>query len=214
MPFPYLLPFTLGDAAETPGAFDKIVDHADDAVSRLIEQYRDKPNIVALVKISGRRAQKLEDELWKVYTERWLETSAGAQLDALGKLVGQPRMYFADTDYRLNLKARIRLNKGSGTIEDLLTIFKLVTPEGTGIEFTPRYPAGFRLQLNTSGFNSSTVALLLSFLRAARGGGIYGVLHWITGTEADTFTFSGGAGLGFGSASDASIGGKLAGISA
>lgn len=211
MPFPYSLPLAFGE--DVASTFTKITDHAASAVSLLIEQYRDKPLLSALARISGERTQLLEDQLWKIFTERWIESAEGTQLDNLGKIVGQPRQAFADEDYRQQLRARVRLNRSSGTIEDLLAIFRLVVPPGTGLQMIERFPAGFRLQLNDMGFNAASIALLLGFMRAARAGGVYGVLHWITTTEAATFTFDGGAGLGFGDATDPSVGGELAGIS-
>jgi hypothetical protein len=211
MSLPYELPIVFG-GEDTVNALAKVTDHVDAAVSRLIEQYRDKPLFRKLVEITGARAQILEDALWQLFTERSVETAVGEQLDMLGRVVGQPRQSFADDDYRLHIRARVKLNRSSGTVPELLEIFRLVTPGGTTLKFVPRFPAGFRLSLGVTGFTSAQILLLLNFLRAARAGGVWGTLHWITTTEAETFAFAGGTGLGFGDTSDATAGGALAGI--
>jgi len=211
MPFPYDVPIVFGEVLVEQ--LSKITDHADAAVSRLIEQYRDKPNFVSLIRTYANRIQRVEDEMWRLFTERTLESAVGEQLNVLGRVVGQARQGFDDDEYRLHIRAKVKLNRSSGTVPELLEIFRLVTPAGTTLQFIPRYPAGFRLRLGVSGFSAAGIALLLGFLRAARAAGVWGGLHWITSTEAETFCFDGGDGAGFGSVLDADIGGKLSGIS-
>jgi len=128
-------------ASSAPLAHD--LEHVNQAVARLIQQYRDKPRMEALIAIYSRQVQDLEDALWQLATERFADTAIGAQLDVLGIIVGQERQGLGDDDYRALIAARIAANNSEGTAPDIYKV-ALAALGGAGnvrIEFKP--PASF-----------------------------------------------------------------------
>jgi hypothetical protein len=107
-------------------ATEHVTDHADRAVARLRQQYKDKTNIEAWLRILVAPIQRLEDALWQLLTMRGIDEAEGVQLDALGKIVGQPRDGRSDSVYRRFIRARIATNKSNGAFENILTVTRLV----------------------------------------------------------------------------------------
>jgi hypothetical protein len=196
------IPFTLPEDEVEPTGLQRITDHVAAAVGRLIEQYRDKANVVALVSIFAARAQVLEDALWDLYLLRWVGSATGAALDNLGAIVGQPRQSADDEVYRLYVQARIRLNRSSGTTEDLLAVLGLVFSGEMRLHDRP--PAGFRLEL-VGAVDADHAAAYLALLRAARAAGVYGELEWSAVDDADTLRLDAAS-------PQALDGGKLSGL--
>lgn len=106
---------------------DKITNHVDQGLAALIEQYRDSTNLKALLSSFVARAQGFEDVSYDVLVKRGLEAAEGQQLDDIGLVVNQPRAAEDDDLYRVRLRARIKTNISEGTVENLITILKLIT---------------------------------------------------------------------------------------
>src|SRR5687768_3990656 len=70
--------------------------------------------------------QSLESALQQLLTERSIDTAIGAQLDVIGRVVGQKRNGMSDDDYRRYCRARIATNRANGTVENLITITDLI----------------------------------------------------------------------------------------
>lgn len=68
----------------------------------------------------------LEAALLALLTQRGVDTAIGAQLDVLGKIVGQARNGLDDDDYRRYVRARISANRSQGVAEDLIKVAVLV----------------------------------------------------------------------------------------
>lgn len=170
-------------------ALAKITDHVSRGLGRLAEEFRNKANLTALAKAVLTQVQAIEDALWQLFTERWIDTAVGTQLDVLGKIVGEKRLGETDTDYRLRLRARIKTHKSSGTIEDVLGVFKALTSTQAGatLKLEGSFPAGFILTLGSFTVTASQVAILRDFLGDAKSAAIHAILHWIQSTEAGTF---------------------------
>ena len=166
-----------------------LVDHSATAISRLAEVIKTQPNFLALLASLVTQVQDLETALQQLNTLRGLPTATGGQLDVIGEILTQPRAGLSDGDYRDFLSARILLNQSSGTVDQILTIFALVTT-GT-LTLTEWPPAAFELQLQGQALTADTLAVLLAILRQARAAGVKGELHWTAYPEADTFTLDG-----------------------
>jgi|GEM_PF-1593142 len=122
-----------------------ISTHAAGAKARLLYQYRGRPNIEALItSLSGDRAQQLEDSLFTLYTRLDIDLSEGVQLDNIGELVGQTRGGQSDAVYRLFLKAKAGKNVSEGDINQVLSVWKLITG-GTAVQLIENYPAEVEL---------------------------------------------------------------------
>jgi Protein of unknown function (DUF2612) len=73
-------------------------DHADVAWSHFLAQHEGKINTENFVKSFYPPLNGLDTALWELYTERWIDTAEGAQLDGIGSIVGISRV-IANTVY-------------------------------------------------------------------------------------------------------------------
>lgn len=152
-------------------------DHAGVALGKFAEQFKNKANLAALMNIFTKQVQRVEQALYDLYTLRWISTATGAQLDVLGKIVGQPRDNSAnDDEYRVRIQARILTNKSDGTMRAIYRIFAVLLP-GTHVLFQPGYPAGFEFFIDKV-LTPTYAQLYASFLRAAHAAGVWGNLRW------------------------------------
>jgi hypothetical protein len=86
-------------------------------------------------------AQQLEDVHWDLLVGCTLDNSTGDQLDQWGDIVGEPRGGLEDWDYRVFIKARIMANRCTGTLDELIRIFQIVTAPSvvTSKEIYPKH---------------------------------------------------------------------------
>lgn len=158
--------------------------------------------------------QTAEDTLFDMITQRDLEQAEGAQIDQLGKLVGQARGGLSDENYRRYITARIAANRSNGTMEDVIRVATLIINDPTAtFVITDEFPAGLNLRIEDITVTEVLAAILAGFLRATVIAGVRLVLTYQITLDADgIFRMAGpSAGLGFGSSSDPSAGGKFAG---
>lgn len=209
-----LLYDTVADlGSDTSGALVHARDIEGDAAGHVLQQYRDAtaPGVIEEVETNVSEVQVLEDALWSILDDTGIDspTTVGANLDRLGKIVGQPRAGLSDSDYLLWLTARILVNRSSGSIDDILAIFMLINP-GAAITFVEQFPAAFALKVN--GIVVQAPAIQAAILKVARKAGVGGILEYSTAPTGSGFCFAGGSGKGF---PDAILtpgsGGKLAG---
>lgn len=118
----------------------EITTHVEDALGRLLEQYKGKARFEAIVTQFGLRTQTLESVFAALFNERSLTASVGAQLDGLGQIVDQPRNGLTDEIYRIRLFAKIAQNVSKSTPEDLIGIFKLLM-QANKVYYYEVYPA-------------------------------------------------------------------------
>jgi hypothetical protein len=187
---------------------EHITDHAERAIARLPTQFR-KPRIESLVRALCRPMQEVEDMFWDLLTKRGLNTAVGVHLDNLGRIVGQLRGGLSDDSYRTRIRVRIALNKGSGTPNDLLKIFRLLVPAPQAVTLLEQFPAAFVMRVGD--VLPVVAADLAAILQSAKVAGVRAVLEYSLASDSDSFTFDGtGPGKGWGTVSDPSIGGRLA----
>lgn len=163
-----------------------IADHAALAIARLAQQYRDQPNIEGLINALAAEVQEVEDAFWTLFTLRSVAVAQGAQLDILGATVGRRRAGATDDEYRLRIQAQIKTNLSNGTVEEIYDVFRTLLPAAV-LVLREDFPASLVLQVSSTAIPSSLVWLFSDFLRACRGGGIYGILEWLQGTDANAF---------------------------
>lgn len=161
--------------------------HVVDALARLAQQFKRKPKFKNFVSSFIGQTQGVEDALWSLEVETVLDNAVGAQLDLLGRIVGEERGNSVDDDeYRKRIKVRILVNRSSGTTPDIFKVFRALEPNGS-FKLVDFYPAGFVFE---SQYASSDDAVLYArFLRLARAGGVYAVFtYWPAEDEDDLFT--------------------------
>lgn len=113
------------------------------ALDNLLHQYK-QPRMIAFISALAEGAQVLEDQSFDLLTGSSLEYATGVTLNKWGELVGEGRDGLSDTDYRRFIKARILANKSSGKVEELLTIFGLITAPSR-VTYSDIYPACFSM---------------------------------------------------------------------
>lgn len=67
------------------------IDHAALAVQRLAVQFKESPNLIAYIQELIREQDDLEQVFQDLYTDRWIDTAVGVNLDVVGEYVGQER---------------------------------------------------------------------------------------------------------------------------
>jgi hypothetical protein len=143
--------------------------HADEAISHLIEFFRSGPRNQAVLRAVGAQIQELETAFWALYTQRHIDTAVGAQLDILGRIVGELRDDRADADYRAAIRVRILVNSSDGKAEQLIAIVRGVSPSAT-VALTENYPAALRITVSTLG--SATLRTLATLIQQAKPAGV------------------------------------------
>lgn len=96
-------------------------------LNRLLEQFKDKPNIEAVLTSYLQQINDLEDTYESLLNERSIFTAVGVQLDLLGALVNEARLGRSDSVYRLAILTRIGINNSEGTPNQILSLLKNIT---------------------------------------------------------------------------------------
>lgn len=142
-----------------------------------------------------------ETTLQQLYTERWVNTAVGAQLDIVGALVGRARQGVTDDEiYRRYIRATVAANKSDGLVSDLIDVSRLVVFDDAAT-YVVQYGGNASVHVTVSGavVDPAVSAVLATLLRSAAAGGVRLVVETWSEDEADMFAFDGGTGLGFAS---------------
>jgi hypothetical protein len=181
---------------------DQITDHADRAVERLPALHRSKATMVALARAACVPVQEIENVLFAVLGIASIDSAEGAQLDTIGRVVGQERGTLDDAAYRVWLKARQAANRSSGTIPELLAVIRAVVPADATIVVLDQFPAG--LQIQCFGVPIDLHEAVSSLVHVAHAGGVRVVFEFLASPEAATFRLDSGPGLDVGKLAGAS----------
>jgi hypothetical protein len=116
---------------------ERINNHVEQGLARLLRQFKDKPRIRGWAKSYLKQCQLLEDAIYDVMIYRMIDNAVGEQLNVIGRIVGEPRgNNTVDADYKVFLRARVRINRSQGTTGDVLAVLAIVSK-------TPVYFAEF-----------------------------------------------------------------------
>lgn len=163
--------------------------HAAEALARLIERLKGQPRIAAIIEAFSAQTQGQEDSGWQLKVSRWVSSAAGAQLDGIGEIVGEPRSGKGDDIYRTYLTARILVNLSSGTADELLALALLLTSTGSST-LHEYYPAALLIDIGYESLDLTDP--LLAILAQAKVGGVRLQLQYSTTDDDEAFTFSSG----------------------
>lgn len=164
-------------------------DHATRGVARLIDRYR-KPRTSALLASWLDEVQEVEDALWQLLVERWLDSAEGVQLDVLGRIVGEPRRGRDDDVYRVWIGARNMVSRSSGTTSEMLAIARRIIAPTDVIRLEEYYPAAFVVRLEGT-FTLDSGYQIAFMLRQAKAAGVLFQMTWSV-AGLDTFRFAPG----------------------
>lgn len=121
-----------------------IDNHSLKAKTRLIQQDKESYNLNMLLGALVNPIQEIENSFQDLIYECSFLTAVGTNLDNFGSLVGEQRGFRKDKEFRRGLLARIFMNKGGGTANELIHAMKLSFGVDT-IEITNLYPACFSI---------------------------------------------------------------------
>lgn len=153
-------------------------------------------NIEKLLSILIAPAQDIENTLQALKLERFVNTAVGAQLDVIGRIVGQDREGLADADYRRYIRARVATNNSEGRFEDLILIATLVIFDNLATYVvTNEGTATVRLVVDNVVVTDAVAAILFKFAQEAVSAGVRLVLEWYPSAEAGLFQFDAGPGF-------------------
>lgn len=142
------------------------------ASALLIDQFRTKTRIVLVLRSLLAGVTDLHDAIWQCLTERWLDTSIGVQLDAIGWILDLPRLGWSDETYRLLLKVQVLTLGADGTWPDT---FAIVAAAGFDVslcrKWEPRLAAKV-LYLGEPFADDVTAELVFAFLARATPAGV------------------------------------------
>lgn len=195
----------------------QITDHALRARARLLEQYRNRPQLASFVAGMASTVQTLEDAIFAMIAQTAIPTATGVWLEWLGAIVGEERGAEGDAVFRRYILARILANRSHGTLEDVVRV--LDAAFGAPVASPAIRELGracLQVDPNTD-YATSLRDRLIRLLASTRAAGVGQTLFWQADGLSKTFTFSVGAGLevdadaGFGDTSAPLVGGTFAG---
>jgi hypothetical protein len=87
----------------------------------------------------------------------------------LGRVVGEPNLGYTEATYRVLIKAKIRINRGHGSVDDFIDVGRVITNgKTTARDATDEEPAFARVEIEeTAGVNIGAVSKIMRETRAA-----------------------------------------------
>lgn len=111
----------------TANKIQLVSNRVDRAKSFLLAQFRDKPNILAIVESLVEEIQEFENGIIALQDARTLNGSFGVWLDEIGKRNGVSRGSYNDNDYKNAIKLAMSRRYSSGQVDNILRIVELLT---------------------------------------------------------------------------------------
>jgi uncharacterized protein DUF2612 len=190
---------------------ERITDHVTSGLDRLIDRYREVPELRGWITAYLNRIQEAETLVWQIFDARMLDNAVGVQLDILGRIVGQVRISDDDDEYRLAIRARIRINISQGGVEDLIELGRLLFGDAAFDVFEV-WPSQVRIEYLEDA-SALPVELVTNLFDQARAATIDLRFESSTQSVAESFTFGNGTEesttLGFDHDATDTTGGKL-----
>lgn len=170
----------------------------------------------AFLRILVEPIQEAQNAIQQLKLLRAIATATGWQLDVLGKIVGQKRNGLGDDDYRRFIRAKILVNRSSGTIDQLIKIARLIVDDGAATFRVINWgTACVTMSVRGISMSYALASVLVAMLRKAVAAGVRLIVEFHSSTPRFKFkTFSGspGTGDGFASVSLGISGGKLGSV--
>ena len=189
--------------------FSQITTHVQDALARLITQYKTATNFQSLITAFVEQIQVIEDSLVDMNTLRYLGGAQGQQLDNIGEIVGLPRPAgLSDAAYQLELLGQIKINISQGQPEQVIQVFQLFT--GTNqVRLFEEFPAEILVESSYNPPDQATINSLLIILgnTAPAGVRVNGIVVYDS-VAPFAYRANIAPGSGYGTVSDPTIGGK------
>jgi hypothetical protein len=159
-----------------------------DTIANLYGQFQNAPVMTGIVASYAVQAQELETLFVNLIILRALPNAENAQLDVLGKIVGEERQGRTDDEYRIGIGARIKGNKANGSIEDIIAV---LLAADSNLELDIRDPGYASLVVRLVDDTTAMAAEEVdAILQRIKGGGVRADLIYSLVTDANTLSFS------------------------
>lgn len=189
----------------------QISNHVQAALDRLMQQYKGRPRIQALITALVQQIQDFEDAAFPVDEGRQLAHAEGVQLDGIGAIVGLQRNGLSDAAYLLFLYGKIAENTSDTTIQRILTIVALTFNPEEALLYE-YFPAAIGIAMSGVTLDPIYYEIAGAIIQGALGAGIGLAYLEIFDTENAFTVGPSSTGGGFGDALNPAVGGKLAAI--
>jgi hypothetical protein len=188
----------------------QIIDHVARAKARVIQQYKEKQNLLAIIEAITNQIQDIEDALYQLLNGRLIDNAVGIQLDRIGTIVVLTRpIGLGDNFYRALLYAKIGQNTSQGETEKVLNVFRLATQSNT-VNFQDCGLAGHILMGSGGPLSPQIIDLVRELTQGSSGAGIrVDEIGYFDETDAFAFAGSGGTAKGFGDDTNPATGGQF-----
>lgn len=186
-----------------------ITNHSEQAVARLIEQFKDKARLTAVITGLVDPMQDIEDMLAFLRDNR-MYSATGVALDRLGDIVGQPRAGGqTDADYLIRIQTRVIQNVSRGEPERLILVYKILMG-ATLVLLSEHFPAAYSLASEIDFVDQEQVNEIIRQIDLVAPAAVR--LEFLSTFDlAEPFAFAGdNPAKGFGTVSDGLVGGKFA----
>lgn len=153
-------------------------------------------NLEKLLSVYLGQAQEAEDMLIDLLNKSGpagnLFRMEGAQLDAYGLLVGEPRINASDPNYRKRIFGRILVNNSRGTINDIIDIASRFADALIGsvptVQLTEKFPACYHISTGFLTQGVSVGRVVGDAIQRATAAGV--CVYYFFDTSPNPFKFS------------------------
>lgn len=170
-------------------------EHVARGLARLIEQFKNKPRIEALLTSYLDEVQLLSDAIWSVIVGRLIDQAVGYQLTVLSRLVGESVRLEDDDRQRVLVRARIAVNSSRGRGNDILNVATLLL-DGIAFSLVEHYPGAMVLTIESA--IDFTPTLEHRMLEEAAAGGVRIDVNFTEEDPDGLFRWGAGPGWGVG----------------
>lgn len=165
----------------------KITTHVQDALKRLLQQYKGQPRITAILTSFVDQIQDLENAVYDLDAGRQIQNAIGAQLDGIGEIVGIERNGLDDQTYLVFIYGKIGENTSDTTKDKIIAITLLVFISNF-VLMDEIPPAAIGLEVGSPGLNPELFELATTLIAKSLGGGI-GLGFLATYDSDDNFSY-------------------------
>lgn len=157
-------------------------------IGRLLQMFKDKPRIAALLSAYLDEFQEREDAAYALYVGRLLQNNpTGDLLAKIGALVGQGSEGLTDPQFQQLIQARIRVNRSTGRREELIRIASILAPGD--IVRARAFPPKYIMIQPDAALTLPPVLVGRRFMGPAAGAGTMMAFVWSSVPRAQTLVF-------------------------
>lgn len=207
IPLPGGTQIDIGNSQDTI-SFNAVTLHTPKALGRLIEYWKNKSTLRLWQSAYTDEIQLLENAIWDLYTAYLLDYAGTAQLDTIGKIVGERRNGLSNAAYRIRIRVRILINNSFGRAPQIKTIIKRIT--GARFVQSKFGTASFRISFLEPLESVDLELQIPQIVEEASALGVGFMISYPASANGARYGFSGDPTLnahGYGFSGDATVGG-------